>query len=117
MGTTERTSKFRTIVGVAFLALALPAIAVYRPKTPQVPRICVSTRLVKVGVIARDRSGTVENLTKADFVILDRGKRRRISFFSLSSNGLVRGPATPLPANVFSDLPQYGAAAPTPLVP
>lgn len=93
-------------------ALALAAIAVSARNVPQGPTISVSTRLVQVGVIARDKNGPVADLTKEDFVILDRGKPQQISVFSVESTGSVQQPAQPLPQNTFSDLPQYGAAIP-----
>src|SRR5271169_6635498 len=97
---------------LALLASALGAIAVSGQNAPQLPRIRVSTRLVQVGVIVRDRNGPVADLTKDDFVVLDRGKPRKIGVFSVESKGSPSQPAQPLPQNTFADLPQYGAAAP-----
>ena len=85
-----------------FPALALPQGA------PQAPEIRANTRLVQIGVIARDKNGAVENLTKDDFSIVDRGKRQSIGLFSLESiaPAAAAPPAPPLAPNTFSDLPQ-----------
>lgn len=82
---------------------------------PQNPKISISTRLVELGVIVRNNDGPVEDMTKDDFVVLDRGKPQKISVFTLESD---KSPATipqlakMLPPNTFSDLPQYGAGRP-----
>lgn len=85
------------------------------------PQIRVSTRLVKVGIIARDKSGAVTNLTAGDFVVLERGKRRDISFFSMDARPTAKPPASPAgrqdlvaaalssTRNTFSDVPQGNA--------
>lgn len=94
------------------LALALVAVAASAQNAPQTPAISVSTRLVEVGVIVRDKNGPVEDLTKDDFVLLDRGKPQRISVFTVESGRSEDQPVQPLPPNTFSDLPQYAASAP-----
>jgi VWFA-related protein len=96
----------------AFLAFGLAAIAVSAQDAQQSPAISVSTRLVQVGVIARDKSGPVADLTKEDFVVLDRGKPQKISVFSVESSETAGQPAQPLPKNTFSDLPQYAGNKP-----
>ncbi|MGC1618216.1 MAG: VWA domain-containing protein [Candidatus Acidiferrum sp.] len=103
---------FRISTVVALLALSLAAIGVSAQNAPQSPTISVSTRLVQVGVIARDKNGPVANLTKDDFVVFDRGKPQKISVFSVESSESAVQPAQPLPQNTFSDLPRYGAANP-----
>jgi VWFA-related protein len=107
-------SKLRLCTALAFLALVLPVMVVPARKTPQIPQIRVSTRLVKVGVIARDKNGPVTNLTESDFVVLDRGKPAKVSFFSMDvsvpSSHPLTATAPPLPANTFSDVSQRGAA-------
>ncbi|MGB7629097.1 MAG: VWA domain-containing protein [Candidatus Acidiferrum sp.] len=84
--------------------------------TPQAPltgpRIRVATHLVEIGVIVRDKNGPVADLTKDDFVVLDRGKPQTISVFSVESSATATQAAQPLPQNTFSDLPQYGASTP-----
>jgi VWFA-related protein len=53
----------------------------------------------------------VANLTKEDFVVLDRGKPREISVFSVESSQSTTQAAQPLPQNTFSDLPQANSSA------
>jgi hypothetical protein len=67
---------------LAFLALALAAMA---QETPQLPRISVSTRLVQMDVTVRDKNGPVADLAKDDVVVFDRGKPQRISLFSVQT--------------------------------
>lgn len=105
------------VIAVLIFALGYAAFAAPKNRTPQIPQIRVSTRLVKVGVIARDKNGPVTNLTANDFVVLDRGRPTRVSFFSMDANpsaghSLVAA-ALPLTRNTFSDVPQRGAAQPT----
>ena len=87
----------RVSIVLAFLALALGAIAPSAQDAPQLPRIRVSTRLVQVDVIVRDKNGPVANLTKDDFVVLDRGKPRGISLFSIESGNSENRLVQPLP--------------------
>jgi VWFA-related protein len=103
----------RTLSAVAFLASVLAAIAVSAQDAPQSAKISVSTHLVQIGIIARDKNGLVANLTKDDFVVLDRGKPQKISVFSVESGESAPQPAQPLPQNTFSDLPQYTATTPS----
>ena len=97
---------------LASLSFGLAAIAVSARDVPQGPAISVSTRLVEVGVIARDKNGPVADLTINDFVVLDRGKPQKISVFSVESSESAVQPSQPLPQNTFSGLPQYGATTP-----
>jgi VWFA-related protein len=95
------------------LSLWLAAIAVSAQNAPQPPPIAVSTRLVQVGVIVRDKNGSVADLRKEDFTVLDRGKPQTISIFSTDAAfAAQQPPERPLPPNTFSDLPHYGAVVP-----
>ena len=102
----------RLSTALACIAFGLASIAALARDVPQGPAISVSTRLVEVGVIARDKNGPVADLTKDDFVVLDRGKPQKIALFFLESTLSEQHPAPPMPQNTFSDLPQYGAATP-----
>jgi VWFA-related protein len=96
----------------ASLALGLVAIAASAQDAPQPPNIHISTHLVQIGIIVHDRNGPVGNLTKDDFVVLDRGKPQKIGVFSVESGDSAPQPAEPLPKNTFSDLPRYGTSKP-----
>ena len=102
----------RISFALALPALGLAAITVSAQNVPQPPTVSVSTRLVQVGVIVRNKDGTVANLTRDDFVVLDRGKPQNISVFSVESSEAPAQPSQPLPQNTFSDLPQYGTSKP-----
>ena len=80
-------------------------LAVALAVAPLTAQIRVTTRLVEVNVIVRDRNGAVRGLTKDDFELYDRGKRREIAFFSENAPSPVPKPA--LPPNVFSNLPEH----------
>jgi len=102
----------RILTALSLLSFGLAAIAVSARDVPQGSAISVSTRLVEVGVIARDKNGPVADLTINDFVVLDRGKPQKISVFSVESSESAAQPRQPLPQNTFSDVPQYGASTP-----
>src|SRR5271154_3231261 len=102
----------RVLTAFASISFGLAAIVVSARGVPQGPAISVSTRLVEVGVSARDKSGLVADLTINDFVVLDRGKPQKISVFSVESSESAAQPRQPLPQNTFSDVPQYGASTP-----
>ena len=99
----------RIVIAVALIILPM---CISAQDTSQLPTIRVSTRLVQVGVIVRDKNGPVENLTKNDFTVLDRGKPQTISIFTVNAAASAQQPGQPLPQNTFSDLPQYGASTP-----
>jgi VWFA-related protein len=94
------------------LGFSVVAVAALAQNPPQTPKISVSTHLVQVGIIVRDGNGPVGNLTKDDFVLLDRGKPQQISVFAVESSESAPQPVQPLPQNTFSDLPLYGASKP-----
>ncbi|MGC1086872.1 MAG: VWA domain-containing protein [Candidatus Acidiferrum sp.] len=100
----------------AALALVLLFVPMDRASQnpPTAPQIHVSTHLVQIGVIVRDKNGPVANLTKDDFSIFDHGKAEKINVFSVESGASAppAQPARPLPPNTFSDLPQYGSNKP-----
>jgi VWFA-related protein len=102
----------RISTALALLALGVVVIDVSARNVPQGPAISVSTRLVQVGVIARDKNGPAANLTKDDFVVFDRGKPQKISVFTVESSESAAQLVGPMPQNTFSDLPRYGAATP-----
>ncbi|MGA3016366.1 MAG: VWA domain-containing protein [Bryobacteraceae bacterium] len=96
-------------------AILLPALALtvaLLAQTPQQPVIRVTTRLVEVNAIVRDKGHAVEGLTKDDFILLDNGKPQKIAFFSTSSTATPQKPPAPLPPNVFTNLPERGTETP-----
>ena len=97
----------------ALLLSVLVPTALASQNPPQTPAIHVTTHLVQIGVIVRDNNGPVANLTKEDFVILDRGKPQNISVFTAESSVSPPqpGPLQPLTPNTFSDLPQANVPA------
>ena len=72
------------------ISLSLGAVAaqqsVTRAKDQPSPNqtINVNTRLVQVMAIVRDKHGAVDGLTQSDFTLLDNGKPRQISVFSVA---------------------------------
>jgi VWFA-related protein len=67
------------------------------------PEFTVSSRLVQVNVVVRDRNGPVSGLTKGDFVLYERGKPQAIAVFSVEDSRTPKPVGTPLPRNVFSN--------------
>ncbi|HYL61429.1 MAG TPA: VWA domain-containing protein [Candidatus Methylomirabilis sp.] len=98
------------LVACTSIAFVLPPTLASPQNPAQTPPVRVTTRLVQIGVIVRDKNSPVENLTKDDFAILDRGKRQPIGLFSVESvKTAAAAPIRPLAPNTFSDLPQDAA--------
>ena len=110
-GYSEREVPTSRLAMVVVLSFLLGPIAAAPADSPQTPQIRVSTRLVEIGVIVRDKNVPVENLTKDDFTVLDRGKPQKIGIFFVNSAPPTQQAAVPLPPNTFSDLPQYSSAS------
>src|SRR5260370_3473747 len=68
--------------------------------------IQVSTHLVQVNVVVRDKNGPVTGLTKDDFVVQDRGKTQAIAFFAVDMRRSARPSVSPMPLNVFTNRPE-----------
>ena len=101
-------ARISTVVASLLVPLALTS-----QNPPQSQQIRVSTRLVQIGVIVRDKNGPVADLRKEDFTVLDRGKPQTISIFSTDAALAAQQPTErPLPPNTFSDVPHYGAVVP-----
>ncbi len=79
------------------LAFLLAPMALASQSPPPTPQLRISTHLVQIGVIVRDAHGPVANLTKDDFLVLDRGEPQAIRVFSAESSPAVARPAQPLP--------------------
>jgi VWFA-related protein len=101
----------RPLAVVAFLGVAAVSFA---QQSQPAPPIRVSSGLVQIGVIARDKNGAVTNLTKDDFEVLDRGKPQKIALFELeaANSPAASSSINPLPPNTFSDLSQDVASTP-----
>jgi VWFA-related protein len=88
----------------ALAALLLTSSASARPQDVKDGTIRVNTRLVQVNVVVRDKNGSVANLTKADFTLLDEGKPQRIDVFSVSTSKPAAVPAVVPGRGVVSNL-------------
>jgi VWFA-related protein len=74
------------------------------PQNTETQTIRVTTRLVQVNVVVHDKKGEpVGDLTKDDFILLDKGQEQKIQFFSKESSEAVPTNTPPLPAGVFSN--------------
>ena len=67
------------------------------------PVIRSTTRLVEIEVLASDKAGAVTDLSAADFVVTDRGKRQTVKLFAAGSVSRHPGRDTALSANTFSN--------------
>jgi VWFA-related protein len=66
-----------------------------------------NTRLVIVDVVVTDGKGApVSGLESADFTVLDNGRPQQISNFSFQHPGALAGAQSPLPPNVFTNIPK-----------
>ena len=77
---------------VAWLGVLPLMAALTQAQEPQVFR--AGTRLVEVEVVVRDKNGSVKNLTKDDFTVLDQGKPQPIAIFRSAKS---RGATSPAP--------------------
>lgn len=89
--------------------LAVPLLSAAQ----EAPIIKVNTQLVEVNVIVRAKNGPVADLTKDDFAIFDRGKKRDIAVFSVSSVHALRKPGAPLAPNSFTNRLERREETPT----
>jgi VWFA-related protein len=83
---------------------------------PGAPAVRVTSRLVQIDVIVRDKNGqAVPGLTAADFTLTDGGRAEKIAFVippSAASAAMQRS-APPVPPNTFSNrLPSASSAPP-----
>ena len=94
----------------AFVLAITALLGQTRPGEP--PVFTVTTRLVEVNVIASDKNGPVDNLTKDDFVLYDNGKRQKIDVFEVYSRKTrpqnAGQAATPRAPNEFTNRPSGG---------
>jgi VWFA-related protein len=98
---------------IAVLATLIQASTINSQTTPrgqepsqnsEIPAIKVTTRLVQVNVVVHDKKGEpVGDLTKDDFILLDKGQEQKIQFFSKESSETVPTNTPPLPPGVVSN--------------
>src|SRR5882757_5942093 len=70
----------------ALLPILLSSVAAGGAQLPSDGTIQVTTRLVEIGVVVRDKNGPVTGLTKENFTVLDNGKVQRIDVFSATDS-------------------------------
>jgi VWFA-related protein len=92
------------------LTLLLPALLL--PQAPE-PVIRVTTRLVTVSVVVRSKDHPVTDLTARDFEVFDRGKPRKIAFFSMNSARPASPEMAKKPKNVFTNRGEAQSEAPS----
>src|SRR6267154_2067358 len=99
----------------ANFALILALVLACQTAVPQQESatIRISTRLVQISLTAHDKNGPVSNLKKSDFTILDQGKPRSVSLFSVTSAESQVRQAPPLPPNTFSNYIEHHASRPS----
>jgi len=84
------------------------------PAQTQAPAIRVSSRLVEVNVVAKDRKGeAVSDLSQGDFTLLDGGKPQKISVFSVQTTHLIPGAGPAPPKDVFTNRFEQEPGVPT----
>jgi VWFA-related protein len=96
---------------ILLTCLAVP-MTLASQSAPENSQLRISTHLVQFGVIVRDARGPLGNLTKDDFVVLDRGKPQKISIFSAEPGEAGAQSAKPLLQNTYSDQAQFGGKKP-----
>ena len=71
---------------VVLLPIFLAASLATGTQTTPVTSIEVTTRLVEINVVVRDKNGPLAGLTKENFTVFDNGKPQRIDVFSVSDS-------------------------------
>lgn len=111
------------IAAIIFLAVALTTFAQSGPPRPPLPlptpspqsAVHVTTRIVQVSVTVHDDRGRpITGLTKDNFILLDEGKRQKITSITEQNNRLVTTAAAAKP-NLFTNRFEQGAASQAPL--
>ena len=69
-----------------------------------IPKLGVTTRLVTVSVVARDKNGNpVIDLTREDFILIEESKPVKIEILALESERFGPGPAPALPPGIYTN--------------
>jgi len=99
----------------ANFALILALVLACQTAVPQQESatIRISTRLVQISVTVHDKNGPVSGLKKSDFTILEQGKSRSVSLFSVTAAESQVQKAPPLPPNTFSNYIEHHASRPS----
>jgi hypothetical protein len=98
----RRATSERVALASAVL-LAAAAFGFQSPASKETVRI--STHLVQIRVNVYDRNGPVLDLTKDDFVVLDRGKPQKISVFETVNTASEPAALSRAQPNTFANLP------------
>jgi VWFA-related protein len=77
------------------------------------PTLRTSVHLVQINVIVHDKNGSVSDLAKSDFAVLDQGKPENIDVFSVESTRTAASATLALEPGTFSNVPRYGSSSPT----
>lgn len=94
----------RTGALLAFVVLMLWGAASGQGQAPAGALVRTTTRLVQISVIARDKKGEpVEDLTAADFVVLDNGHSQKIQIFRKETNELPTKLPAALPPDTYTN--------------
>lgn len=99
------------------LGVLLPATPAFGrkhapPSKPPQGVLRVTTQLVQVNVIVKDRHGKlVPGLTRDAFKVLDDGKPQKISIFRVEETGPPAAPTAQLPPDTFSNIPERESGA------
>lgn len=105
----------------ALVAASVALLAGQTPTATPPPTFHVSTRLIQVNVIVHDKKGDPAlGITKDQFTLFDQGAPQRIVFFSDQCSSKQPGQPAAVAvrqaalggANIFSNRPEEGAAAP-----
>jgi VWFA-related protein len=90
-----------------------PSPTAQAPQKTAQPAFKVTTRLVVVDVVARDKKDqTVNDLEASDFSLKENGKEQKISTFNFQHPAASSEPAeagAPLPPNVFRNTPKFNS--------
>src|ERR1700737_556337 len=73
----------------------------------------MTTRLVQVNVVVKDKQGLpVTDLRQDDFVLKESGREQQIRLFQVSSTQALENARNPLPPNIFSNRIERSSGTP-----
>jgi VWFA-related protein len=112
MNSSRHPAFVRALASILALVTLVPALPAQSPEGTSGYSFRVSSELVLVNVVVRDKNGKfLSNLPKSAFTILEDGKPQAVSSFDFETTDVVALP--PVPEQQLLSLPAPSATAPT----
>ena len=109
MSASRVSHLFRFVGSSVLIAASVLALRAQAPENSQLPTptIRVSTRLVLVDVVVKDKSGkSINGLKAEDFVVQEKGKTQKLALFTSPAEAKA-AEAPQLGPGIFSNRPEF----------